>query len=113
MNRETIAVEIALKEDKKSGFWVERPNEKQWKSGKILGDFLSKKHSINKENFLTSKDPLLKSNWEIINRKAHVDDFNETDRKTLGIPSQAQQVKFIAKLRREEENKNNIQLAQN
>ncbi len=91
MNRETIAIEIALRGDGDGTYTngVERPNNAQKAAGKYLGEFLANKYSINQSHFVTSKDPVKGI------KGSHNDDFNDKDRLALGIPTKKQATQFI------------------
>ncbi len=94
MNRETIAIEMALRWDGRGTYenWVEELNEAQRIWWRVLADFLSQRYNINNSNFITSKDPV---RWL---RNVHADDFSDSDRLALGIPTLEQQQTLLSML---------------
>ncbi len=83
MNRETIAIELALRWDNRwtYKYWVEDPNDKQKKSWKALNELLQNIHNIDKKNVITSRDPVRSVVW------AHLDDFSYESRVAMWIQS--------------------------
>ncbi len=85
INRHTIAVEIALREDKKGQYGVEEPKLEQIKASIFLTEHLKNTYGIANENVITSADPVKRGNQFV--RGAHVDDFSPATRKAMGISS--------------------------
>lgn len=97
MNRNTIAVELALRGDTKWTYvdWVEPPNQNQSLAWKELGDFLSDTYKIDKINFITSYDPVKWIRW------AHIDDFSDEARLAMGIPTKQESAMLIDSLKQD------------
>jgi murein DD-endopeptidase MepM/ murein hydrolase activator NlpD len=95
MNRETIAIELALRGNyRKYGYGVEHPKEDspQLIAGKALRDFLVAKYQISDDHVITSKDPV-RGVWG-----SHADDFDETRRLALGIQTRQDAQMLVAQL---------------
>ncbi len=81
LNRDTIAIELALREDNTAGFGVERPNQQQVEAGVALVKYLKKSiASLSRGDVISSRDPL-----QYMPGFGHLDDFCPEDRVKLGI----------------------------
>lgn len=105
VNRETIALEIALKDNNKTGkeHGVEDPNQAQIDASRELQSFLMTHHNILGQHRISSYD-LVKGV-----EGAHVDDFDDKARIAMGMPLKSQAEQLLARLRKEQQ----VILAQN